>query len=248
MRQYQVIPRVYELMIILNPDVTDEELGPALDEVTRYIEDAGATLEALNTASPWGRRRLAYSIRFNGRDVRDGYYSLYHFTSDPAQVAEVERELKLDTRVMRYIVTRSTPEAAEANKPAADEEPAATGEAAASGPSEGSAEITPTPESVPVVTGDVSGTEDTPDDPALARSDEPMPTAEADPTDTSIVAAGAVTATDTGTETEPEVAAAADDAGPDAVAPGDAQIADGDTATGDGETPGSRNPDSPEEA
>jgi len=232
-------------MIILNPDVTDEELGPALDEVTRYIEDAGATLEALNTASPWGRRRLAYSIRFNGRDVRDGYYSLYHFTSDPTQVAEVERELKLDTRVMRYIMTRSTPEAAEANKPAPDDEPEATaGEAAGTG----SAEITPTPETVPVVTGDVSGIEDTPDDPALARSDEPMPTAEANPTDTSIVAASAVATTDNATRTEPEVATAADDAGSNAVAPTIAQTTEGDTAIGDGETPGSPNPDSPEEA
>ncbi|MBA2753611.1 MAG: 30S ribosomal protein S6 [Chloroflexia bacterium] len=244
MRQYPVIPRVYELMIILNPDVTDEELGPALDEVTRYIEDAGATLEALNTASPWGRRRLAYSIRFNGRDVRDGYYSLYHFTSDPAQVAEVERELKLDTRVMRYIMTRSTPEAAEANKPAPDDEPEATvGEAAGTG----SAEITPTPETVPVVTGDVSGTEDSPDDPALARSDEPMPTAEANPTDTSIVAMGEVGAPATAPDTGQEVVAAVEDTGADTVASDVSEGTEGTTTSRD-ETPVAPDSDAPEEA
>jgi len=247
LRQYQVIPRVYELMIILNPDVTDEELEPALDEVTRYVEDAGATLDALNTTSPWGRRRLAYSIRFNGRDVRDGYYALYHFTSDPSQVIEVERELKLDTRVMRYIVTRSSAEAAEANKPTPEPEPDPAAEPTA--PNATGDVITPTAATVPVVSGDVSGTEDTPEDPALARSDEPMPTAEADPTDTSVDVPGAVTAAETATgpeaagETE-TAALAAEETAPESVAAAPAESEDaGEPTTGDPATT-----DSPEEA
>lgn len=236
MRQYQVIPRVYELMIILNPDVTDEELEPALDEVTRYIEDAGATLEALNTTSPWGRRRLAYSIRFNGRDVRDGYYALYHFTSDPSQVVEVERELKLDTRVMRYIVTRSTPEAAEANQPTPEPEP----DPAAAPAAEAGAEITPTADTTPVVTDELTGTEDTPDDPALARSDEPMPTAEADPTDTSVVVPGAIAAA------EAELVTAAGEVD-SSVVPSDGDATDAPTSD-TGEATGPNTTDTPEEA
>lgn len=236
MRQYQVIPRVYELMIILNPDVTDEELEPALDEVTRYIEDAGATLEALNTTSPWGRRRLAYSIRFNGRDVRDGYYALYHFTSDPSQVVEVERELKLDTRVMRYIVTRSTPEAAEANQPTPEPEP----DPAAAPAAEAGAEIIPTADTTPVVTDELTGTEDTPDDPALARSDEPMPTAEADPTDTSVVVPGAIAAA------EAELVTAAGEVD-SSVVPADGDATDAPTSD-TGEAIGPNTTDTPEEA
>jgi ribosomal protein S6 len=80
--------------------------------------------------SPWGRRRLAYPIRSGGRDVRDGYYTVWHFTLGPTRINDLERELKLDTQLIRYIVlswepTPIDPKAVEAAEIAAEDAAAA---------------------------------------------------------------------------------------------------------------------------
>ncbi len=90
MREIQQRVRQYELMAVFSPDVTEEELPAAIDRVGGYITIAGGEIVSVNHESPWGRRRLAYSIRYQGRDVRDGYYVLYYFDIQSTQVAEIE--------------------------------------------------------------------------------------------------------------------------------------------------------------
>lgn len=105
MRDLNRAPRTYEMLFILHPDVSEEDLQPALDRVTGHITTAGGEVTETLRDSPWGRRRLAYPIRFAGRDLRDGYYTVFHFSLAPAQIVEMERELKLNTQVIRYMVT-----------------------------------------------------------------------------------------------------------------------------------------------
>ncbi len=105
--------RYYELMTIVAPDVSEEELTGVLNQVVSYVTNAGGTLIDMTRESPWGRRRLAYPIRHGGRDVRDGFYTLYHFRIDPSRVIEVERDLKLNERVIRYLLVTYTPKATE---------------------------------------------------------------------------------------------------------------------------------------
>lgn len=105
LRDLNRAPRTYEMMTILHPDVSEEELQPALDRVSGYITTFGGEVTETLRDSPWGRRRLAYPIRFGGRDLRDGYYTVFHFSLAPAQIVEMERELKLNTQVIRYLVT-----------------------------------------------------------------------------------------------------------------------------------------------
>lgn len=97
--------RTYELMVVLAPDVPEEELPGELDRVRGYIAAAGGRVGEILRDSPWGRRRLAYPIRHAGRDVRDGFYALYHLELEPGLVADVERELRLNDRVIRHLVT-----------------------------------------------------------------------------------------------------------------------------------------------
>src|SRR5690242_3012344 len=74
LREIQQRIRSYELMAVFSPDVNEDELPGAIERVGSYIEQAGGTIISTNHESPWGRRRLAYPIRYQGRDVRDGYY------------------------------------------------------------------------------------------------------------------------------------------------------------------------------
>ncbi|MCA9876523.1 MAG: 30S ribosomal protein S6, partial [Thermomicrobiales bacterium] len=104
MREYERAPRKYELMTILHPEVAEEALPGELDRVAGYISSVGGELIESLQESPWGRRRLAYPIRSGGRDVRDGYYTVWHFEVAPTQITELERELKLNPQVIRYIV------------------------------------------------------------------------------------------------------------------------------------------------
>ena len=130
MRDQARAPRKYELMTILHPDIAEESLPGELDRISGFITAAGGELFETLQDSPWGRRRLAYPIRSGGRDVRDGYYTVWRFTLGPTRVDDLERELKLDTQLIRYIVlswepTPIDPKAVEAAEIAAEDAAAA---------------------------------------------------------------------------------------------------------------------------
>ena len=109
MRDQERAPRKYELMTILHPDVPEEALPGELERISGFITAAGGELIETLQDSPWGRRRLAYPIRSGGRDVRDGYYTVWHFNLGPTRVNDLERELKLNTQLIRYIVVAWEP-------------------------------------------------------------------------------------------------------------------------------------------
>jgi ribosomal protein S6 len=130
LRDQERAPRKYELMTILHPDVAEESLPGELERISGFIAAAGGEMIDTLQDSPWGRRRLAYPIRSGGRDVRDGYYTVWHFTLGPTRINDLERELKLDTQLIRYIVlswepTPIDPKAVEAAEIAAEDAAAA---------------------------------------------------------------------------------------------------------------------------
>ena len=110
MRQYAPEPRTYELMTILSPEVPDDDIQGQLDSVAGYVTGAGGEVVDVNRESPWGRRRLAYAIRHNGRDVRDGYYTVFHLRLVPTRVVEIEREIKLNAQIIRHLITQYEPQ------------------------------------------------------------------------------------------------------------------------------------------
>jgi ribosomal protein S6 len=106
-------PRAYELMSVLIPDLSDDDTGAAIERVSGYITSLAGEISEILTDSPWGRRRLAYTIRFNSQDYRDGVYVVTHFNAVPSAITDIERELKLDTSVMRYLLVMDDPKAGE---------------------------------------------------------------------------------------------------------------------------------------
>ena len=106
-------PRAYELMSIVLPDLPEEETTAALERIHSYIRAAGGEIAGTSTDSPWGRRRLAYTMRHQGQDYRDGYYAVTHFSATPSSIGEIERELKLDTSIIRYLLVTDDPKAGE---------------------------------------------------------------------------------------------------------------------------------------
>jgi len=98
--------RRYEMLTIFSPHLSDEDLNGAIEQATGYVTTGGGTMAQTIKDSPWGRRRLAYTIRHNGQDLRDGFYVLFYFDAEPRQIADLERALHLNERVVRHMVVK----------------------------------------------------------------------------------------------------------------------------------------------
>jgi small subunit ribosomal protein S6 len=102
LRESTVDSRDYEMMVVVAPTVGDEGLSEVIERVKGYVTAQGGDVSSETHENPWGRRRLAYQID----DHRDAFYVLYRFLAPPASVVEIEREIKLDEQVIRYLVVR----------------------------------------------------------------------------------------------------------------------------------------------
>lgn len=104
--------REYELMYIIAPNYGDDEACAAFaEQMSTAIANNGGAIES--TAGQYligGRRKLAYTIRRESKDVSEGYYVLTRFQAEPGRIGDIERELKLADPVMRYLVTLANPE------------------------------------------------------------------------------------------------------------------------------------------
>jgi len=86
-------------MFILAPDLEDEAVSATTDRVRSYVTSRGGEVQTLE---PWGRRRLAYPIQ----RYHEGSYHIAHLSLGPEQALELDRNLKLNEQVIRYMITR----------------------------------------------------------------------------------------------------------------------------------------------
>lgn len=124
--------RDYELGIIINPDVGDEQARAIVDRVTQTVAGSDGQVVRVNA---WGRRRLAYPIEHH----RDGLYFYFDLILEPETTAELERTLRVNEDIMRHllksrdarVVTQQRQREAEADAQAAADAAAAEAAAAA---------------------------------------------------------------------------------------------------------------------
>jgi small subunit ribosomal protein S6 len=90
--------RNYELMVILDPELEERTIAPSLDRFLTVVTKAGGTVKT----EIWGRRRLAYEIK---KQV-EGIYAIVTIESEPAAVAELDRQLNLNESVLRTKLMR----------------------------------------------------------------------------------------------------------------------------------------------
>ena len=92
--------RDYELVLVIDPDIVEEDVPSAIDKVSQFITGRGGTVAGVNR---WGRRKLAYPIR---RHI-EGNYVLTQFRLDPNQIAGLESSLGLAEELIRHLVVRT---------------------------------------------------------------------------------------------------------------------------------------------
>ena len=88
----------YELMYIINPNLSEEETAAIVEKFKALVEQNG-TLEEMEEM---GKRKLAYEINY----ISEGYYVLVKFTSGPDFPAELDRVLGITDGILRSLITR----------------------------------------------------------------------------------------------------------------------------------------------
>ena len=88
----------YELMYIINPNLSEEETAAVVEKFKALVEQNG-TLEEMEEM---GKRKLAYELNY----ISEGYYVLVKFTSGPDFPAELDRVLGITDGILRSLITR----------------------------------------------------------------------------------------------------------------------------------------------
>ena len=88
----------YEAVLIFKADMADSERNDLFDRFKDIIAQNGE----VTNVDDWGKRRLAYEIN----DLKDGYYYIVDFKSEPDHIREFERRLRLSDFIIRYMVIR----------------------------------------------------------------------------------------------------------------------------------------------
>jgi small subunit ribosomal protein S6 len=88
--------RRYETVFIVNPELSEEQRQPIFDKLKGILSE---DREILVKFDEWGQKRLAYEVKKHTR----GYYVLMDFCGDGALVKEIERNMRLDDRVLKYM-------------------------------------------------------------------------------------------------------------------------------------------------
>jgi len=101
--------RQYELVYIVPPDSTEDQLADVHKQVSVVVDRFGGSIEK---TEPWGRRKLAYEINHQ----REGTYVLEVINGPGALTAELDRRLRTIDLVLRHMVVRVDEELAIAER------------------------------------------------------------------------------------------------------------------------------------
>lgn len=91
--------RTYELMFIVRPDMSDEDLDRLISTLESQVSGAGATLKNVERM---GKRRLAYEVR----GFADGIYALLTVEGAGEVMHELERRLRVTEQVIKFLTVR----------------------------------------------------------------------------------------------------------------------------------------------
>ncbi|MCY4647578.1 MAG: 30S ribosomal protein S6 [Gammaproteobacteria bacterium] len=89
--------RDYELVVIFHPALGEDAIQQKMDRFHGLVSGGDAEIRVVDH---WGGRKLAYPIQ----KQTSGHYVVTQFLGDPASLPELERIMKLDEGVLRYLL------------------------------------------------------------------------------------------------------------------------------------------------
>ena len=89
----------YEVMYLINPTVEAEARTALIEKFNQVITANNGTVDSVEEL---GTRKLAYEINY----ISEAYYVLVNFTAPNDLPAELERNLKINENIMRFLVIK----------------------------------------------------------------------------------------------------------------------------------------------
>ena len=91
--------KAYELLFFVAPTIDEETRTAVMTRIEATIAEGEGTID--NTED-WGKRKLAFEIE----GLTEGHYTLIDFHADPANIAELDRVLRITGAVVRHKIVR----------------------------------------------------------------------------------------------------------------------------------------------
>ena len=89
----------YELALVINGRLSDEERDNALQAVKGIVE---RFYGKIGEVEDWGKKRLAYEIQ----KMHEGFYYFIHFEAESSAPAEIESRVRILEPVLRYLIVK----------------------------------------------------------------------------------------------------------------------------------------------
>lgn len=89
----------YELAVVVNAKIEDDERAAVVDRCKALIERFGGTI---TNVDEWGKKRLAYEVQ----KMREAFYYFIQFDADSNVPAEIESRVRIMDNVVRYLVVK----------------------------------------------------------------------------------------------------------------------------------------------
>ncbi len=89
--------REYELVCIFEPN--QEKAEQLTDDIQAILSSHNISV---TETEKWGLRKMAYYIKKH----LDGFYVLFHFSTDPEKIHPLEKELRLREDILRFLTIR----------------------------------------------------------------------------------------------------------------------------------------------
>ena len=91
--------RQYEVVFIVDPVADDDEVTRLSDSFKQIVTDQGGVV---TKAESMGRRPLAYEIMHK----TEGSFMLLEIEGSGREIAELERRMRVNDRILRYLTVR----------------------------------------------------------------------------------------------------------------------------------------------
>jgi small subunit ribosomal protein S6 len=88
--------RRYEILLIAHADLSDDDLNELIERYNNIITNSKGTIIKIDK---WGTRKLAYEIKKQTK----GTYILTDFVGKSDIVPELERNFKIDDKILKYL-------------------------------------------------------------------------------------------------------------------------------------------------
>ncbi|MEW5802425.1 MAG: 30S ribosomal protein S6 [bacterium] len=87
----------YETLLIINPNLSEEEVETVAQKVKKIVEDLGASIIQFEN---WGKRRLAYEVK----KFKKGYYLAYDYQVESSDILKkLDAAIRYDEQILKYM-------------------------------------------------------------------------------------------------------------------------------------------------